>query len=57
MGSIGQYAGVKDYIYNAHIENVTMLNAQVRLQPKALFNENNNLSRTAHVLNPGPVQT
>jgi galacturan 1,4-alpha-galacturonidase len=29
MGSIGQYAGVKDYIYNAHIENVTMLNAQV----------------------------
>lgn len=31
MGSIGQYAGVKDYIYNAHIENVTMLNAQVNL--------------------------
>lgn len=30
MGSIGQYAGVKDYIYNAHIENVTMLNAEVR---------------------------
>ena len=30
MGSIGQYSGVKDYIYNAHIENVTMLNAQVR---------------------------
>ena len=29
MGSIGQYDGVKDYIYNAHIENVTMLNAQV----------------------------
>lgn len=29
MGSIGQYSGVKDYIYNAHIENVTMLNAQV----------------------------
>jgi galacturan 1,4-alpha-galacturonidase len=29
MGSIGQYAGVKDYIYNAWIENVIMLNAQV----------------------------
>jgi sulfur relay (sulfurtransferase) complex TusBCD TusD component (DsrE family) len=29
MGSIGQYPGVKDYIYNAWIENVTMLNAQV----------------------------
>jgi hypothetical protein len=28
MGSIGQYSGVKDYIYNAYIENVTMLNAQ-----------------------------
>ncbi|CAG8979430.1 hypothetical protein HYALB_00013438 [Hymenoscyphus albidus] len=28
MGSIGQYDGIKDYIYNAHIENVTMLNAQ-----------------------------
>ncbi|EPE28796.1 Pectin lyase-like protein [Glarea lozoyensis ATCC 20868] len=28
MGSIGQYAGVKDYIYNAWIENVIMLNAQ-----------------------------
>lgn len=29
MGSIGQYAGVKDIIENAWIENVTMLNAQV----------------------------
>jgi len=28
MGSIGQYAGVKDYISNAYIENVIMLNAQ-----------------------------
>lgn len=29
MGSIGQYAGVMDYIENAHIENVTLLNGQV----------------------------
>ncbi|KAI9046624.1 hypothetical protein LZ554_009367 [Drepanopeziza brunnea f. sp. 'monogermtubi'] len=29
MGSIGQYPGVKDHIYNAHIENITMLNGQV----------------------------
>jgi galacturan 1,4-alpha-galacturonidase len=29
MGSIGQYAGVKDIIENAHIENVTLLNGQV----------------------------
>jgi len=28
MGSIGQYDGVKDYIENAYIENVVMLNAQ-----------------------------
>jgi galacturan 1,4-alpha-galacturonidase len=28
MGSIGQYPGVLDYIENAYIENVTMLNAQ-----------------------------
>ncbi|KAF8864013.1 pectin lyase-like protein [Acephala macrosclerotiorum] len=35
MGSIGQSAGVKDYIYNAHIENVTMLNAQNGARLKA----------------------
>ncbi|CZT52664.1 related to Probable exopolygalacturonase B [Rhynchosporium secalis] len=28
MGSLGQYAGVKDFISNAHIENVVMLDAQ-----------------------------
>ena len=28
MGSIGQYPGVLDYIENAYVENVTMLNAQ-----------------------------
>ena len=28
MGSIGQYPGVLDYIENAYIENVTMLNAE-----------------------------
>ena len=31
MGSIGQYAGVKDYIENAYIEDVVMLNAEVCL--------------------------
>lgn len=35
MGSIGQYAGVKDYISNAHVENVTMLNAQNGARLKA----------------------
>lgn len=29
MGSIGQYAGVKDIIENAYIEDVIMLNAEV----------------------------
>ena len=28
MGSIGQYPGVLDYIENAYIRNVTMLNAE-----------------------------
>lgn len=28
MGSIGQYAGTKDFIENAYIENVTMLEGQ-----------------------------
>lgn len=31
MGSIGQYPGQLDFIENAYIENVTMLNAQVSL--------------------------
>lgn len=30
MGSIGQYPGVLDYIEDAYMENVTMLNGQVR---------------------------
>jgi galacturan 1,4-alpha-galacturonidase len=34
MGSIGQYEGVKDYIENAYVENVIMLNAEVCHQPK-----------------------
>jgi hypothetical protein len=29
MGSIGQYPGVKDYISNAWVEDVVMLNAEV----------------------------
>ncbi|KAJ5808673.1 hypothetical protein N7474_009942 [Penicillium riverlandense] len=35
MGSIGQYAGVKDIIENAHIENVTLLNGQNGARLKA----------------------
>lgn len=30
MGSIGQYAGEMDIIENVYIENVTLLNGQVR---------------------------
>ena len=37
MGSIGQYPGVLDYIENAYIENVTMLNAQVRPTHSLIF--------------------
>ena len=29
MGSIGQYSGEYDFIENAYIENVTLLNGQV----------------------------
>lgn len=32
MGSIGQYPGVKDYISNAVVKNVVMLNAEVSSQ-------------------------
>ncbi|KAJ4985567.1 glycosyl hydrolase family 28 [Stagonosporopsis vannaccii] len=35
MGSIGQYKGVKDYISNAWIENVTLLNGQNGARLKA----------------------
>jgi galacturan 1,4-alpha-galacturonidase len=35
MGSIGQYAGTLDYIENAYIENVTMLEAQNGARLKA----------------------
>jgi galacturan 1,4-alpha-galacturonidase len=35
MGSIGQYAGVKDFISNAWIENVTLLNGQNGARLKA----------------------
>ncbi|KAF2644171.1 glycoside hydrolase family 28 protein [Massarina eburnea CBS 473.64] len=35
MGSIGQYPGVKDYISNAWIENVTLLNGQNGARLKA----------------------
>lgn len=31
MGSIGQYLGVLDIIEHAYIENVTLLNGEVRL--------------------------
>jgi galacturan 1,4-alpha-galacturonidase len=30
MGSIGQYSGVEDIIENVWIENVTLLNGEVR---------------------------
>jgi galacturan 1,4-alpha-galacturonidase len=35
MGSIGQYPGVKDYISNAYIQNVTLLNGQNGARLKA----------------------
>lgn len=35
MGSIGQYAGVMDYISNAYIRNVTLLNGQNGARLKA----------------------
>jgi galacturan 1,4-alpha-galacturonidase len=35
MGSIGQYPGVKDYISNAWIENVTLLNGENGARLKA----------------------
>ncbi|AEO59834.1 glycoside hydrolase family 28 protein [Thermothelomyces thermophilus ATCC 42464] len=35
MGSIGQYAGVLDYIADAHIENVTLLNGENGARLKA----------------------
>ncbi|KAF3186727.1 hypothetical protein TWF106_011269 [Orbilia oligospora] len=35
MGSIGQYAGVKDYIENVHVEDIIMLNAQCGARLKA----------------------
>ncbi|KAF2757385.1 glycoside hydrolase family 28 protein [Pseudovirgaria hyperparasitica] len=35
MGSIGQYPGVKDYISNAYIKNVTLLNGQNGARLKA----------------------
>jgi galacturan 1,4-alpha-galacturonidase len=28
MGSIGQYPGVKDFISNAYLKNITLLNGQ-----------------------------
>jgi len=40
MGSIGQYPGVKDFIENAWIENVTMLNAQNGARLKSWAGEN-----------------
>lgn len=36
MGSIGQYPGVKDYISNAWVEDVVMLNAEVSSLPSTL---------------------
>lgn len=33
MGSIGQYSGEYDFIENAYIENVTLLNGQVSKTP------------------------
>lgn len=35
MGSIGQYPGVKDFISNAHLENITLLNGQNGARLKA----------------------
>lgn len=39
MGSIGQYASVKDYIANAYIKNVTLLNGQNGARLKAWAGE------------------
>lgn len=38
MGSIGQYPGVEDIIENAWIENVTILNSEVRHIPLSRLN-------------------
>lgn len=35
MGSIGQYAGVKDYISNAYLKNITLQNGQNGARLKA----------------------
>ncbi|KAI8941315.1 hypothetical protein NX059_002542 [Plenodomus lindquistii] len=35
MGSIGQYPGVKDYISNVHLENITLLNGENGARLKA----------------------
>lgn len=35
MGSIGQYPGVKDYISNAYLQNITLLNGQNGARLKA----------------------
>ncbi|KAJ5995888.1 hypothetical protein N7481_002865 [Penicillium waksmanii] len=58
MGSIGQYAGQMDYIENAHIENVTLLNGQNGARLKAWAGQNvgygriNNITyRNIHIEN------
>jgi galacturan 1,4-alpha-galacturonidase len=51
MGSIGQYSGVKDIIENAYIENVTLLNGQVRSSVECLDTEGKEL--TCHRTEPG----
>ncbi|EKD14049.1 uncharacterized protein L3040_007947 [Drepanopeziza brunnea f. sp. 'multigermtubi'] len=40
MGSIGQYSGVKDHIYNVHIENITMLNGEYGARLKSWAGQN-----------------
>lgn len=50
MGSIGQYPGVLDYIEHAHIENVTLLNGQVRIQnPKPYFHFEQDLTKAIKI--------
>ncbi|KAF7714539.1 Galacturan 1,4-alpha-galacturonidase [Penicillium ucsense] len=58
MGSIGQYAGVKDIIEHAYIENVTLLNGQNGARLKAWAGEtagygriNNITYRNIHIEN------
>lgn len=57
MGSIGQYSGVEDIIENAWVENVTLLNGQVRPPYIDFIGEPNRNLRTASVSRLGLDRT